>query len=274
MTNSKPKTGSGLLPKSLAVWFTGAVVLIGLVCWPSVFLIGSGGPTNLLSFEFIGILGFISSFLALAPLIAVWCSVLGGWKPYLIGGVALLINGVILASLNSDRPSWLLVVLLPLGIATPTCMTMEFIKYIFGKFSKIMSDGQAYEEGLQFKLSHLFITTTVIALLFGIWQAVREFFGGFDLRNGLLKELSCITVVFATNTLFSVWAILGKSMFWRLTLVVPMAVGVIALGSTLIDSDSQFPIWAIVSCVCFVATAVLLLLLRFEGYRFVRKSVG
>ena len=168
----------------------------------------------------------------------------------------------------------MLITLLPLGIATPICITLEFIKFIFGKFSKICSDGQVYEEGLQFKLSHLFITTTVIAVLFGIWQAVREFFGGFDLRVGLLKDLSCITVVTVTITLFSVWAILGRSMFWRLTLLVPVAVGLIALGSALTDSQGSVPVYRIIFGVCFVATAVLLLLLRFEGYRFVRKSVG
>ena len=275
MTKSKPKTTRlrlrDRLPDKLAAWFTGAVVLGGLLSCPFA---DSNAPPDQWNLNLIVVLCFISSILAMGSLVAVWCSVLGGWKPYLIGGVALLIAGVVLALNSGAGPDWWTIVFLPLAIAIPTCFTLEFIKFIFGKFTKIGLDGQAYEEGLQFRLVHLFITTTVVALLFGIWQAASEFFGGFG-KSGytsLPVTLACITAVLAINTLFSVWAILGKSMFWRLTILVPAAVGVIALGIALMGPRGQVPVWPLIFGVCFIATAVLLLLLRYEGYRFVRRS--
>ena len=63
----------------------------------------------------------------MGSLVAVWCSVLGGWKPYLIGGVALLIAGAVLALNSGAGPDWWTIVFLPLAIAIPTCFTLEFI---------------------------------------------------------------------------------------------------------------------------------------------------
>jgi len=209
---------------------------MGLVCFP---LADTGVPPDSLNLSLIATLGFVSGMLGLGPLVAIWCSVLGGWKPYLIGSSSLLIAGAILALHSDNGPIWWLIALMPLVIAVPTCMAMESIKFIFGKFAKIESDSQAYEEGLQFKLSHLFIVTTVIAFLFGIGPALNEFVGGVwnpAFSNGFLKNLACIAAVLVINTLLSV-----------------------------------FPVWPIVFGGCFGASGVLLLLLRQEGYRFVRR---
>lgn len=262
------------LPSSLAVGFSSTVVLVCLASFPFADL---GGPPDLLSVSFVFTLGFLSSTLALGSLVAIWCSLLGRLKIYLIGGAVLLVAGFALTLRDGGGgPQWWLVTLLPLAIASPTCLTMEFIKLIFGEFSKISSDDQVYEEGLQFKLSHLFIVTTVIAVLFGVGQAVNEFVGGIENLGsaGLLKTLSCITAVLVANTLFSVWSILGKSMMWRLMVLVPVAAGIIALGTVLMAYPTPLLVWAMVFGVCFVSTAVLLLLLRYEGYRFVRRGVG
>jgi len=241
-----------------AVWFTIAVALIGLMFW--FFVTRASSP------DFPSII-FVSCALAMASIIAIWCAVLGGWRAYSIGTFALVIDGFALIRIE---PFWL-VFILPLGVALPSTLTIELIKLMFGKFSKLLPGDQTFEEGLQFKLSHLFIVTTVIAVLCGIGQAIGKNVSLHIDRGTSLTALT-ICAVLAPNTLLSVWGILGKSILWRLAVALPLGIGIIELGIYFMGHDHL--LWSVVFGICFGATALLLLLLRLEGYRFVRKNVS
>lgn len=245
-------------PNTLAVWFTVVVPLIGVVSWPFLTVSGPDLPS----------VCFIISLLAFAALVSIWCAVVGGWIAYVIGAPALILGGLAFISLGSIE---LLVIFIPLGIAVPICLTIELIKAMFGKFSKVLPGDEAFEEGLQFKLSQMFITTTVIAVLCGIGPVIGEqlFQDGL---NPMTRIVLIISSVLALNTLISVWGILGKSMLWRLTILVPVVIGTVILGSYWMPND--FFVWITVYGACSTAIFVLLLLLRREGYRFVRKPIG
>ena len=245
-------------PNTLAVWFTVAVPLIGVVSWP--FLI-SGGPD-------LPSVCFIISLLAFAALVSIWCAVVGGPKVYAFGVLALIFDGLAFTSLG---PIDLPVIFIPLGIAIPICLTIELIKFMFGKFSKVLPGDEAFEEGLQFKLSQMFITTTVIAILCGIGPVVGKHLFQDNL-NHIPRIVLIISSVLALNTLVSVWGILGKSMLWRLTILVPVVIGTVVLGSYWMPDD--FFVWITVFGACSTAIVVLLLMLRREGYRFVRKPIS
>lgn len=259
MENAETTTRRFRLPNTLAVWFTGVVAVIGLLSIPFVT---NGGP------DFPSIC-FVSCTLLLGSMIAVWCAVLGGWKAYLVGVVAIVIDGLSLNVIGG--PDWW-PTLLPLAIALPCCMTLELIKVMFGKFSKISASGEEFQEGLQFKLTHLFITTTVIAVVCGIGQAVAPFVSFEQPSYRILTMLGTIALVLASNTLLCVWAILGKAMLWRLSIAIPVAIGLVALGGYVMQDLTW--IWPLIFGICFLATAILLWMLRFEGYRFVRKAIA
>ena len=67
------------------VWFTGAVILTGLISSPFVI---DGGEPDLPS------ICYVSSILAIASLISIRCTVLGDWKTYLIGAAAFVLYGL------------------------------------------------------------------------------------------------------------------------------------------------------------------------------------
>ena len=153
------------LPNTPAVWFTGAIVLVGVISWNYVTKGGPDPPSIV----------YVCCILALASLISIWCTVLGGWRAYVIGVPAILLDGWALTVLGPSG-EWLLY-FLPLAIAIPCCVTVEMLKLMFGKFAKLLPDEQVFEEGLQFKLSHMFIVTTMVAVLFGIASGDRgDFF--------------------------------------------------------------------------------------------------
>lgn len=250
-----------LPPNTPAVWFTGVVAVIGAVFLPIVASRLPRGP------DFPSIC-LVCCTLSLGSMIAVWCSLLGGWKAYLLGVVALVVDG--LAVIPIGGPDWM-PALLPLAVAVPCCLTIELIKFLLGRFSKMQNGDEDFQEGLQFKISHLLIATTVIAVVCSIGRALSGFmsFG----QPGILWILSTISVVLALNTLLCVWALLGRSMAWRLLVMIPVAIGLIVLGPFVMERPAGLNVWNLIFAVCFVATATLIGLLRLEGYRFVRKSV-
>ena len=247
------------LPNTPAVWFTGAVILVGIISWQYVT---QGGIEP-------AVICYLCCTLGLATLISIWCTVLGGWKAYSIGVLSLLLDGWAIAMIEPNHQS--LLYFLPLGIAVPCCVTVELLKLMFGKFDKLLPGDRVFEEGLQFKLSHMFIVTTVIAVLIGIGQAV-----GKNLSNQqfvLIWVLTVISSVLASQTLISIWAVLGKSFLFRLAIVFPTAILLSVVGANVMSNPSgREAVWTIIFSVCFVTMLTLLSLLRWENYRFVRKT--
>ncbi|MDB4766923.1 hypothetical protein OAG71_04465 [bacterium] len=240
------------LPNTPAVWFTVAVVLPGMFSWPYITQSGPDLPS----------VSFVSSALALASLISIWCTVLGGWKAYLIGVPILLLDGWALSEMGPNG-DWRLH-LLPLGIAIPCFVTVEMLKLMFGKFVKLLPGDQVFEEGLQFKLSHMFIVTTMVAVFIGIGQAFGKNFS--NQPSSMAWTLTVISVVLALQTLISIWAVLGRSFLLRLAIVFPTAILISVLGIYSMPGSGmeRNAVWGIIFAVCFVSMLTLLSLLRWD----------
>lgn len=243
---------------SLAIWFTVAVALLILAF---LQFVERGAP------DFPSI-GLVACVLSLASMVAVWCPLISGWKIYVTGLVVIGLDGLSLAVLSGPD---LVATVLPLGVAVPCCLTIELIKFLFGKFSMLPPGDQDFKEGLQFKLSHLFIATAFVAVLCSIGQALAQFISFERMSNHVMTTLFTIAIVLAINTLLCVWAILGKTVLWRIAITIPLVIGLALLGDYLLEAEG---LWTLIFLICSTATLILLTLLRLEGYRFVRKSIN
>ena len=129
-------------------------------------------PTATPSPHLLGAVG-IGCSLSLPSMLAAWSSVrLGGWR-YSLTVFLSLFNGFLLTWCANPEFD-LLLVLLPLLSALPVLLTLLIIKLIFGHFAPLASDAGQFREGLRFNLSHLFIVTTVLAVLLRIASAGKS----------------------------------------------------------------------------------------------------
>lgn len=237
-------------------------VLVGQLLSLPLANLRSGGPS------FLGLM-FIGCNLALPPMLVLWCCVRGGLWRYLIFLTVSLTNGILLTAYASHRVD-LLVICLPLATSIPVLLTLAITKKYFGKFSHFALNNQAFDEGLQFKISHLFITTTALAILVAIGKAVVPY-AQLDMQADSFWILGWICATIAINTLLGVWALLGKRAIFRSVLTFMLGVGLIIVTCKLIYGDQNSEVWFAINGIPFVAALGLLALFRRDGWRFRKK---
>ena len=170
------------------------------------------------------VLGAISIGLCLGlpSMLAGWSAIRSGAWRYVVTVLLALLNGIILTCMIS-REIDLLLVLLPLASAVPTIVTLWLIKRFYGRFAPLESETEHFPEGLRFNLSHLFIVTTLLAVLLAIGKALEFDIFDFVPHPDEFVVLSCLVVLFSFNTLLHVWALMGHSAVLRVFAVVPIA---------------------------------------------------
>ena len=220
----------------------------------------TGGPTLPTTLAVGGMLG-------LAALTAIHFSIRkttpAGVAVYIL---SLFVIGVVLAFLTMART--VLVLLLPAMIAVPVSLAIGGIKLGYGNFEQLQDSDQTFQEGLQFQISHLLIATAVFAIMCGVVKALLPHLSSSNVEINLLV----IATVLAVNTLVSVWALMGRSIGWKIAVAI-VIVCVVTLVGLLIAPTFQrkIGVWLGITVIPWLATVTLLALLRQEGFRFVRR---
>ncbi len=238
-------------------WLMTAAFVVGLLMTPAV----ERRPT---------IVGGISIGLCLGlpSMLAGWSSVRSGVWRYVLTVVVSLLDGCILAwSTNSGADS--LVTLLPLASALPTLLTLFLIKRFFGRFAPLETQAEHFLEGLRFNLSHLFIVTTVLAVLLAIGKAVGLWAALQMSHPSQFFFLTALVVLFSFNTLIFVWALMGRSAFLRACIAILVAFASIMVWAWFCNLGSPDQLaWYIFTSIPLVTTFLLLVVFRHQGWRF------
>ena len=220
-------------------------------------------------FEF----SYIACCLALAVLAAVLAAVVGGLRVYLVAVFLLLFDGWVFAMSTGGSRLRIEIFLLPLMIAAPIVITLQYIKIFKGTFSHGHLDHQQFDEGLQFKIKHLFIITAAIAILIAILKALAP---NFSFNGSEITTLLLVVGLLSVNALVSVWAVLGNVVSVRLVLSALTAVLLVLVCLSMqhyfVRPVAFFDMvfWLSFTALSWVASTLQLYLFRREGYRFVR----
>lgn len=212
---------------------------------------------------------FLAANLSLAAIVPIWWVVIRRLVFVVVGIAVLLANGLVLfsVSLRGD----LLMFLLPILIGGTVAIPLLGISWFLGHFGKPSVDGEMvqFQEGLRFGIHHLFIASAVVAVLCGIGKGLAPYFLGSLNKPSYLFGVITITVSF--NTLMSTWALMGRSIGWRLLIALSLAV-LSCVGSSCAFQSPVVPLISFMFGLCWVATTVHLALLRRSGLRFIKKQ--
>lgn len=211
---------------------------------------------------------YLACSLSLAALLSIFAAVKRGWKIYITAFFFLCLDGFNLALMGSQVDA--IIILLPLLIATPILITLESVGLFWGTFTNSELVSRPFSGGFQFRISHLFIITSVIAVMILIVKGLLPSFSG-ELRTYVSSAI--IVAVLSVNTLINVWAILGETTRMRL-LAFLIAASMILAVSWLVSLRRYLGNGEVVFWICFTGlswapSTLLLYLLRQEGYRFV-----
>ena len=210
----------------------------------------------------------IGCCLSLPSMLAVWSSIRSGWWRYSLTVLLSLLNGFLLTWCAS--PSFdLLLVLLPLASALPVLLTLFIIKRVFGCFAPLGSDSGQFLEGLRFNLSHLFIVTTLLAILLPIGKFFWPMLLSAPRHPGKFVVLLGLCVLFSFNTLMYVWALQGTRAILRVCVAIPIGLGTLVICA-MICSPQPDSIWYILTGIPLGSSFLLLAALRMSGWRFFR----
>ena len=228
----------------------------------------SGGP-NVTTGIFVGLIFGQSTF------VATWFFLARHWSRFSYAVIALSVLGWLLASIDGRFD--LIIFFLPFMNAIPIVLTVEIIKFTKGRFAMLDSHGQEdYQEGIQFTVRQLIILTTSIALLLGIWNAigpaVQELFSRSRV-NGVWPLFVAIGCTVATITLVSIWSLLGHWKSWRPAAALLVGSLAIFLCCKYAAPSRAINVWVTMFVVCWFFLIILMLLLRYDGYRFIRHSI-
>ena len=218
---------------------------------------------------------FIGLCFALNTFAACWFCVARHWVRYPLFIAAATAVGVLFALSESSSKwfDWHLFVL-PFAVALPVMITIETVKFYSGTFQKLATGStREFSEGIQFNIRHLIALTTTVAIGCGIWNACRESIQEQLSKPGnkdLWMIILTIALTISTYTLFSIWAFLGHMRFYRPLVTAGVGAVAIYLGSSIAPSGVR-SFWITMFLICWIALTLLLLLLRFEGYRFVKR---
>lgn len=246
--------------------FTFAVIALQAVTAPFV---SDNGP-SLIGFA------FISANLSLAAIVPIWCAAVRRWLFLFVvlGVLVLVIDGVVLAGLVG-RGASAIVFLLPSLIAGTVAIPLVLISCLFGRFetpAAVSAEDQEFQEGLRFRISHLMIASAGVAVLCGIGKAVAPYVDFSGAR--VWPIILCIVSVISFNALISVWALMGTRVGWR--------IGISSILFVLTSAGGLYCLWRrehdwmflLLFGLSWLATTILLVLLRRSGLRFIKKQAN
>lgn len=246
-------------PAEILILLVGAIELVTLpFCDPSPSTLRAVG---------------IGCSLSLPSMLAAWSSIrLGAWR-YSLTVFLSLLNGFLLTWFaNPDFD--ILLVLLPLASALPVLLTLFVIKRFFGHFAPLASDTGQFLEGLRFNLSHLFVVTTLLAILFAIGKFFWPMLSGSSGYPGEIVVVLSLSALISFNTLMYVWALLGKHAIVRICVVIPIGLGTLVACTMICTSGPQELIWYVVTGLPLISAFVLMAAFRFSGWRFFRGATA
>ena len=207
--------------------------------------------------------------LSLPSMLAAWSSIrLGVWR-YSLAVFLSLINGFLLTSVANPEFD-LLLVMLPLFSALPVLLTLVIIKQCFGHFAPLAPDAGQFLEGLRFNLSHLFIVTTLLAVLLPIGKFFWPTLSSNSAHAGKFVIIFGLSILFSFNTLMYVWALQGKRAIMRVCIAIPVGLATLMLCAMVCSNTPNDPIWYLIAGLPLVLSFVMLAALRFSGWRFFR----
>ena len=178
-------------------------------------------------------------------------------------------SGVAL-SLKISPPD-IVVFSVPFLIGGLVLATLEVVKRLFGSF-QIGATVTDQNEALQFRIRHLLIATTAIAVAIAIIQRTGIVLEHFNFINASPIIIMAVAVAYiVVATLMGVWVFMGQACPQRFIGVFPLLVVLIPLASFL--GIRHWPIvWTIVFSGVTFAIFLYLGLLRKDGLRFVKRG--
>jgi hypothetical protein len=212
---------------------------------------------------------FLAANLSLAAIVPIWSVVIRRFEFLVLAIGVLLANGVLLASITRGD---LMLFLLPMLVGGTVAIPLVVISLFWGRFDKPSADVEMrqFQEGLKFGILHLFIASTVVAVICGIGKALAPY---VVFSSGTpVQDFAVITIIVAFNTLMSVWALMGRSIVSRLIISFLLAVFSCGGGSWLFFPHAGSPMVLFMFGLCWAATTVHLALLRRSGMRFIKKQ--
>ena len=240
--------------KLLALIFTAEILTLP-------FIDTQGPPT------FLGAV-FIGSCLSLPSMLAAWSCIRSGTWRYCLTVVLALLNGFVLTWTSNLRFD-LLLVLLPLATILPTLLTLFLIKRVVGRFGPLASGADFFVEGLRFNLSHLFIVTTLLAVLIAIGKVIWPLLE-FDSPPDAFLIVGSLVALISFNTLLHVWALMGQQAILRTCIAIPLGIVTLVICSWVCrvnDGVDNF-FWYLLTGLPLLSSFVLMTSFRYGGWRF------
>ena len=217
---------------------------------------------------------YLGTTLSLACAAGIWLGISNRWWRFLLAPFVITAIACYLAfSLSSGFD--IVSAVIP-GLTTLIVFAaLEITKLFFGSFRRIRSD-EPVLEGLQFRISHLMITTTA----FAIFISALQFMLGdvrFSSQSFTVEIIFLVTILVATLVLFTLtttWALMGKKVFAKL--VACLVLSAVSIAYTCLNSpDPTFDgilVWAGMLLICWFTILALIWLLRMEGVRFIKRA--
>ena len=211
----------------------------------------------------------IGLFLGLPSMLAAWSAVRSGAWRYVLTVLLALLNGFVL-TYTANHIFDLLLVLLPLVSAIPTLVTLWLIKRSFGRFAQLESGSDCFLEGLRFNLSHLFVVTTLLAVLLAVGKLFEASILSFVSYPGEIVIVACLAALFSLNTLMFVWALMGQKSFLRVCIAIPISLGLLVSCNEICNGadHSTLAIWYTVTGLPLLLSFLLMTVFRYGGWRF------
>jgi len=211
----------------------------------------------------------IGLFLGLPSMLAAWSAVRSGAWRYVLTVLLALLNGFVL-TYTVNHSFDLLLVLLPLVSAIPTLVTLWLIKRSFGRFAQLESGSDCFLEGLRFNLSHLFVVTTLLAVLLAVGKLFEASILSFVSYPGEIVIVASLAALFSLNTLMFVWALMGQKSFLRVCIAIPISLGLLVSCNEICNGAdrSTLAIWYTVTGLPLLLSFLLMTVFRYGGWRF------
>lgn len=135
----------------------------------------------------------------------------------------------------------------------------------------IVQENSEPAEALQFRIAHLFVLTTVVAVLTllakALWPHIQEL--GGENQWILIGKLGCTLGV---CSLVVVWSTLGRDALMRTVVSALVTAGLASLNYWIIRSEIGW-LWLTMTLLVWGQTMVLMWLIRIEGFRFVTETI-
>ena len=211
----------------------------------------------------------IGLFLGLPSMLAAWSAVRSGAWRYVLTVLLALLNGFVL-TYTVNHSFDLLLVLLPLVSVIPTLVTLWLIKRSFGRFAQLESGSDCFLEGLRFNLSHLFVVTTLLAVLLAVGKLFEASILSFVSYPGEIVIVACLAALFSLNTLMFVWALMGQKSFLRVCIAIPISLGLLVSCNEICNGAdrSTLGIWYTATGLPLLLSFLLMTVFRYGGWRF------